>query len=674
MQDGLYLNNTWVAEVDCALTFQANDLTKPDALTTSYSNAFTLPDTLAMRDLMQGAEQVDSGGPFPYRQLPAFLVDEGEVTFRGIAEFATFQGGWKVNLLDGFISFFDAIKDKPISDLKLDRYDHLWTLEQITSYANATSGVTYPFVDYGSIDGTTIAYDTICPGMFAKTLMGQIAMEAGYTLTGDWLNDDLLLRLILPFVGEEPKSHDEDWVEARSARVTADTAPIHLVNGSPINVILPFNIDNRPLVGYTDGSVDCYKADRYTYVCPTGMRVKVQSQVSFLSITRYGAAELSLILERNGQKVESVEWSEAGYYDHLDTGDFFQLDTSVDCQAGDELRIRLTGSSKTKLSSYGFFFLLSPDDSWASFIPDNAVHLGDTWPIAQNLPEMTCSDLFVTIGKAMSATYVVNNTRKTVRLVPLDDILKTIPQAQDWSGYVVENDEPELNVQVSPFAQKNWCRWKSHEQKDAVGYGDGFLSCDAPSYPLTVDLFELPFMAATVSDKVMAGYGSPPYIQTRTISGTGDNIQVGKKSAAPRLLLVEPSKTVVVQTKILSLDGTLTNVPVTLSPSWWAVRPTGAKTDDNNFSLAFSPVKGQTEQPLLARYFIALKRVLRRPRILSVPVYMQPSDVATLDLFRAVRIKQVRAGSLDLNDGYYIPTKLSPYYAAKTCTAILIAL
>ena len=84
MIDGLYLNNVWTCDVSCVLTFQGFDLTKPDARTASYSNEFQLPDSLTVRDLLQGAEQLDAGGEDPYRHLPATLIDEGEVVFSGM--------------------------------------------------------------------------------------------------------------------------------------------------------------------------------------------------------------------------------------------------------------------------------------------------------------------------------------------------------------------------------------------------------------------------------------------------------------------------------------------------------------------------------------------------------------------------------------------------------------
>lgn len=677
VEDGLFLDGVKVAEVNFSLTFQGNDLTKPDARTASFSNTFTLPDTLAIRDLLAGAEQLDAGGVHPYRQLPARVVEQGETTFVGFAEFVSFQAGWKVNLLDSIISFFDSLKDKPLTDLDLSALDHPWTLQHINELAGSSDGVVYPLIDYGGISEGIVPYDTMCPATYVKTLFGQICKEAGYKPEGAWLKDPLFERAALPFVGADPKSHDEQWVADRSARVTGNgtTNSIILKNGSPINVVLPLSQDNLPLDGYTQGKLKPYKTDRFSYVCPSSMRVFATAQVQFVSLVKFGAAEISFILERNGQEVAKVDYSKGGYYDGLDVPETLVLDEAIDCLKGDELRIRLTGSSRTKFSDYSYYFSLATDDTWASFVPDSSVHLGDSWPVAINQPaDITCSDLVMSIAKAMCGTFVVDDQKKTITLVPLDNVVATIPTALDLSTCIDESEEPELLVQLDGYGQKNWCKWKENDEKADVGYGDGFILSGQPIKPAEVTLFELPFMACIQSGATLGGYGLPILVKTRTISKSGEATTINKQDATARIILIEPTKVAQVATKTLSTSGTLQDVSVTLTACWWGIRPDGAKTDENAFSLAFSPVPGCKEQTMIPRYFSALTRVLRRPRMFTANLYLEPWQVATLDLSVAIRLQKVRVGSLEINDNYFYLNKLGPYMAGAVCPVSLIAL
>ena len=143
--------------------------------------------------------------------------------------------------------------------------------------------------------------------------------------------------------------------------------------------------------------------------------------------------------------------------------------------------------------------------------------------------------------------------------------------------------------------------------------------------------------------------------------------------AAPRLILIEPTKPVTVQTETLSASGDVITTPVTLTGCWFAKRPAGIRIDTNSFSLAFSPVSGQNEQPLIDRYFKALQRVLRKPKMLTLSIYLQPADVATLNKSIPVRLQKVRVGSLDINDNYFYLNRLGPYRSAQSATAVLIA-
>ena len=674
--DGLYISGVWICDAEFTLTFQGNDLTRPDERTASYSNTFTLPDSLTVRDLLENAEQIDSGGAAPYRQLPAKVIDEGEVIFSGVIEFVSFSAGWKVNLYDSFVNFFDALKDKKLQDLDLGSLDHEWTLKNITALAGSSEGVVYPLIDYGGIEAGTVPYDTLTPAVYVKTIFGQICKETDFKPVGNWLNDELFTRLALPFVGADPKSHDSDWIKENSARVAASAdKPIQLRSGKPIDMLLPLTTDGDTSGLTFNGDNKPYKNDRYVYVCKQNMHVKVVASVKHSGIIINGAPEVRLIVERNGKGIgEGGYFSKGGMHDYILSPETLSVEETVDCVAGDELAIRLTGSSRTKISNYNILFTISPSDMYAGFEPDASIRLGDLWPVAPNLPDLSCKDLVLSLAKMMCGTFVVDNFRRTIRLSSLDDTVKQLPQARDWSECVSEDEEPQLTPGLEPYGQYNACKWAESDEKKTKGFGDGSISSASLTSPNSVDLFELPFQACVQSGNDIAGYGKPVYIKTREITGTKDNQTIRKLDAKPRLILVEPTKTVSVSTKVINVDGLIEEVPVTLNGCWFAIRPAFVRMNENNYSLAFAPVPEQSEQPLIDRYFKALKRILRRPRTLEISMYLQPSDVASLDLSIPIRLQAVRAGSLDLNDNYFYLNRVNSYRSGRTCKATLIAL
>ncbi|GAB3889870.1 hypothetical protein GCM10028803_00360 [Larkinella knui] len=334
MEDGIYFLGPagwqWVAEVDYALTMQGNDLTSPDTLELSYTNQFQLPNSLAIQRLLGNAEQLDAGGVYPYTLIGARLVECDEIIFQGRAELQGFQAGWKVVIYEEHRGLFDSLADKSIRDLDLSYLDHPWTIDEISARAGATEGICYPIIDYGTVSDGIIPQDTLFPATFLTTVVGQILQEAGYKPAGSWLNDPLLKQATFPFVEEEPKSRDQDWADARTARVTVATAAPTVMFGGKLNRIQPLTVDNRELEGWKDGKANNFNTATYSYVADSTMRINVVAVQQFNIKIDFGTVEVKLQLEKNGSFVEQAYWSKgAGYNLIANKNDILTLDTEI---------------------------------------------------------------------------------------------------------------------------------------------------------------------------------------------------------------------------------------------------------------------------------------------------------------------------------------------------------
>ncbi|MGV3561560.1 hypothetical protein [Larkinella arboricola] len=681
MKDGLYFLGRagwqWVTEVDYSLNKQANDLTKPDTLQMPYSGQFSIPNTLAIQKLLENAEQPDAGGKYPYVLIPARLIENDEILIDGRAELQSFRGGWQVAVYDPQRAMFDRLGEKKLRDLDLSRLDHAWTLEQISAYAGATDGVVYPLIDYGTISDNIVPQDTLFPAVFVSDVVGQILQEQGYKAVGGWLTDPLFKALAIPFSEERPSNRDQEWVDARSARVTvdpADAGDIIATEKRKINQIQRFSVDNRPLEGWTDGKVNNYNTATFTYIADATMRLHVTAYQQFEVSCLFGSFEVKLIVEKNGANVAESYFSKGGPYNlQYARQDQVEIDTYINVVKGDQIAIRFIAEKRSKLAEFSLFMYPGPETMYASFSPDMNVKTGDSWPVARNLPDMTCTALLKSVAFIMSGWFDIDDRRKTVELVLLSDVTSNRANAVDWSTYLEETSEPELQFQIAPYAQKNLLKWREEDGVDKK-YGDGVIRCDKSTLPAESTLFELPFSATMDSQQTVAGYGSPLKIETRTVSGFGNNMQISSKAAGPRLILVEPDKTFEVSTQILNGAGAVIPAKVRLTGCWFGRRPQTIVTDKNAFSLAFDPVPGQlTETGLIARYFNGLKRVLRRPRLLSVSLYIRPSEYVTINSRLPIRLRNVRVGDIEITDGYFYLNKLENYQAGKTCTGVLIA-
>ncbi len=693
--DGLYLDSVWVARPAPALNLQINDLSKPDTIQATYSNTFQIPDSLTVRDLTLNAEQVDSGGPMPYTLLRAQLIEQGEVIFTGHARLTSFKAGWSVLLVQAGKSLFDELSGKSLRALDLTRYDHKWDIATITALAGSEEGVVYPVIDYGLLDGKTFPLDCIFPAVYAKTLIGQMLKESGYRAGGEWLDDELLSRLAVPFANDEPTDRDDEWVNDRTARVTISATSIFI---GPRNFILPL-VNDDELPGYYDGKLDNFKPALNAYVADTGMRLRVQATINFMVQIDFGSIEALLIVEKNGVNVAQEYFSVSGPHNVTFTKEeLLSVNELITVKKGDQVRLRYIFRKRSTIAQFRVQTQIAPDKTWVSFTPDSKVYPGDSWPVARNLPDMSCADLLKSIALMSSATYQVDDLRRTVTLIPLDTILNNRASALDLSTRVEESEEPELSVTLEPYGQKNFVRWSEFDfpvelarvkintaNKTTVvprplQVGDGVISCDAANLPAFAELFQLPFAACQQSDTALGAYGKPVLIRTRRLSGSqfDTNRTVEQEATTPRLVLIEPSLPVEAQANTVTADGVIRNQPVTLTACWWAERPAGAKLTDNtnSFCLAFDRVSiTNREKTLIQRSFQGLRRVLRRPRQLVVPVYLTPEDISILSkdgMLKPVRLKGVRCGALVLNDGFYYISRVSNYIPGQPCSLVLV--
>lgn len=669
LDDGLHLNGVWVAEVDCAITIQANDLRKPETIQVSRTNAFTLPDSLHLRNILQGAEQIDAGGPYPYASIPAKLVSDGEVIFEGSAKLISFSAGWKVTLFGPLKDLIESLNSQKLRELDLTRYDHLWTNATMTSLAGAATGVTYPAIDYGNYEAGVFGGDSLFPAIYAHTLIGELLRTFGYRPAGAWIADPLYLRLAVPFTEDAPTNKDGDFVADRTARVTvANILPLL----GKVNLVIPFTVDNQDSNAFSDGKSDNFKPSLNAYVVDTTMRLRVQCDQQIKASVDFGGMEVKLIAEKNGTNVGQGYFSATGPYNITGTKiDTISLDGLIDCKKGDVIKIRLVAEKRTVIAQWSFFAQITPGQTVASFVPDTTVRPGDTWPVARNLPDLTGADMLKSIALMMSATLVIDDILKTVELVTLDSIKADAINAQNLSANVEESAEPEITVGIDPYGKRNLLNWK--ELETVTPYGNGVIESPALTTPAESELFQLPFSAVTDSPRDLPGYGPPLLIKTRTFSGIGTNRTINVSATTPRLILIEPGKTILTKVKYVTPEGAIRLTEATLTGCWWGIRNANVKTENNKFSLSFSRLSPiHSEKTLIERYFNALTAILNRPRSLTVSMIFRPEEIAKIDISQPVRLSHVRSGALYLSDNLYYLNTINNYRYGPPCSVTLI--
>ncbi|GAB3284414.1 hypothetical protein GCM10027347_61370 [Larkinella harenae] len=700
MEDGLYIAegerspHNWVADVDFELTLQANDLSKPDSLQSSYTNSATLPDTNAVRQLLRGCEQIDAGGPNPYQKLDAYVIKSGLKLFRGSSILKSFAGGWTVELSETKQNLLDQLAAKSLRHLNLSHLNHDWNIPTIDVLNKIGTDVCYPLIDYGTMGPGNVPYDALFPSVRVTAIVGQMLLESGYRAIGDWVSDPLYKAMAIPFSEAEATGHDQKWVDDRTARVTlVEAEPLErrfdLVTNQKVSRIQPFTVDSSADKRFSNGSAKNYRTAITSYVADQPMRLKVNAYQEFMATVDVGALEVKLICEVNGTNRAQGYWSKGGPYNQyreytgLKKKASVTLDTFVDLKANDSVRIRLEVGKRTNVTKGDIKLYQTPDTSHASFIPDNTIKFGDKWPVAGNLPEMKCRDLLLSIAFMMQGWFRIDDLRKTIELVKVSDQVKQPPK--DISTLVNEAVEPVHTPSIGGYGQRNFVKWreaeevvnfsggKSSSNSPQAYYGDGVIGCDANTLPNDAILFTLPFSASIDSKTDVTGYGRPLFIETRTVNTpAGGQTSITKKSAGARLILIEPTKTFSVPTKIRSGES-LVDATVTLVGAWFGVRPETIRTEENAFTLCFDRVQNMREQSLIERYFTGLKLILRRPRTFEVSLYLRPNDLMNLDLAQPVQLQMVRIGAQAIGTARFLISQVKGWKDGHPVNVILTA-
>lgn len=690
MIDGLYILNTWVMPVDgFAITYQGNDVTKPDTLQSSYSSTIDLPNNATVRRLTEQAQGPDTMSRKIYQKLPAYVLNNGERVFTGVIVLNRYENGWKCNLLEEKANLFDRI-NRPIKTGEFDRFGFEWNVNTINDINADTGAITaFPVIDYGTAANGELPSDCLFPAFSVHGILSELLRQENYIFAGDWLNDPFYKSLYLPFVEQFPTAHADDWIEARRSRVTLQMADQNrpTIGTIKIDRIQPYTIDNLPEQNWLQGKNRLYNTQTFSYVCDSVCHVQVNAIQAFKCAVATGAFEVRLSLEKNGQEVAFDYWSEGGIYNPTYSAtDSVKIDALIKCQPGDQLRIRLFAQRQTRIGGYEFTLYNNSENSWASFVPTAELMFGDVWPVATNLPNLTGLELLKSVAFLMCGTWDVDPLRKQVRFVSLTETFRNRAVSVDLSRRIDESVQGVLEPMVSPYAQKNHLNYKDSDetkkaettiagqygQASVVQFGNGTIYCNAETLDLETTLFELPFSPCVDSTQPLPAYGNPVLIPSRSVSYDTKGISTVNRSGTNARIILVDSTLIPVKTQIIDDSGDIVSTTVNLKGAWFSKRQAPIIRPENAFSLAFPDLSGSVETGIITRYYKGLTQLLKRPRTLTVGLVFRPSDLASLDFGKGVYIGKVRAGNMYLNAGYYYLNKIANYQAGKSTLVTLI--
>lgn len=167
---------------------------------------WTAPFTNTNKLVLENCEISSSESDIPYRDNTIRVDIEGVPVFEGFCIVTEASDGYEIDSYAGASDFYSHINATKLSALDLSAYNHIWGEAAIRNSWTAIDGYVYAFVNYGREQFFTIGdYPQVqilppshmMPQVFLSTVIKAIASDAGYTVSGDVLNNDRFLHHVI---------------------------------------------------------------------------------------------------------------------------------------------------------------------------------------------------------------------------------------------------------------------------------------------------------------------------------------------------------------------------------------------------------------------------------------------------------------------------------------------
>jgi hypothetical protein len=630
-------------------TFQANDRTKPESIQSDYSPEFEASGTAHNQWLLGHAAASQPAVGAAYVRKPCVLTSGGVETLPlGLLYIKGFKGGkYQLQLAGGNRRLVEALGDKKLSDLDLNRFNHYWTAAEVLAglpYDHwKTQGWGYEVYDRGKpLSLQNLDPYSLYPACSGELVFQQIIADAGFT-ADSLLAEPLAAQLDVPTAN--PYEYSQDYRDAR--QLTAgyfydgslpDTEYHHRSEFGEEKLVFPFTT-RKPYHLPTAGAT--YLTGTYT-ADTLGFYNIAASIPIFLGInsSSIGSIRCKVQLKVNGL-VQFDGFGSDGH-DEVETdvtvthtftpklthyflkpGDKVELFWN-----GDELGLAPSGTH-WNIGPYGAQvqlkngLVLAADlkftcDLLPDFPPGGLVRLQD-W-----LPDMKQLDFVKTYMLLLGLTIQADQYSNHLRLAPGSKLLANVPKAKNWTAkrdaYALPGRLPErdLAFRFGSYGQRNYLKWVEDEHV-TKGYGDGTITVADEVLPTEYDVATLPF-AATEGSADVAGLLRILNFEAQDLTATP--ITYNSIEAKPRLTLRRadsPLDCQLITTPQHGKPGDGDYMPAVLT----VVSTTAAYFAGVDVSLLL-------DATVLTTYWADLRAMLDQSRYLTENYRLTPQDIVEL--------------------------------------------
>lgn len=606
---------------DIVGTYAVNKLGDIATRQGNYTNTFRAPVASSKnKAIAENAQQILSQSNIPYSRQTAEIRVDGAQVVLGDAQLKSAKDFFRWVVKSGNSDLFNRIKGLSLRDLDLSDYDHLWTASNVYASRNNTyvDGYIYPDIDYGlfgSEGSATQVYSRFFPAVFDYVILQAIIEDAGFTVSGDFLENELFRKKITPFVGVD-LLHSSEWVTLKSFRAKMGTQ-ILSISGTKQYW---FGFDNDSTDGYFDNDNQFTLGGWINSLTPLAVFINNEPMYSYFE------SEVTFTITSWTNGLSSF-WFSISYF--VGGGGGNELYTHTDALGAGTFTVKIYGSGllpgfvaiESELKDIGITF----SSGYLSNIPQLEVVALSTIDISTALPDIKQSDFLLTLANQFALFFQTNNLTNNIKIFQLNDIIEKVGVAKDWRSKVDLSERTEKTFLFEDYAQTNVFTYLTDKEDAYLSldplYGQGVIEVENAFLPDKKDLFKSVFAPikriASFTNAVTIAY-IPKY------DADGENTI----NAVPRNCYVEVTNT----SNLLQITGQPTR---TTSPAVY-----------------FTDLEFEN---LITQYYEPLVRLLNKAKVVTALVRLNVSDINQLDFEYPVLF------TVDGEDGYFYINEIKQF-------------
>jgi len=233
------------SNVGINMNYSIDDVRNIEKKNGNFSKTFTVPGTKNNNEIF--GHLFDIKTTFdkydPNLRVDAVLLQDSSPLIEGYLQLKSvkklnntdLEGNliqYNIILFDSSIDFFQQLGDKELTDLELSAYTHTYDK---TTIENAWTANTFNDIyQYPTLDKVDRGYKVsdFKPALYSKGILNQIASEAGYTLEGDFMdNDEYFPNELILWDGNEPEVSKSEAI-SREFRASFTGSSVTIASGT----------------------------------------------------------------------------------------------------------------------------------------------------------------------------------------------------------------------------------------------------------------------------------------------------------------------------------------------------------------------------------------------------------------------------------------------------------